>query len=310
MATVRDLTVSRKALAASLGEINTKKYFEKMKLWFQMKSTKEEFDFSVRSMMNDEQVHLHNEFLLSLFHKVRGLVVSTPTRPLKVNHNTHNNSQDTKEKVFLKRKYRSDDSIFEPADIYSDVLSQATSPVGDEPIGANRSSAQELVLPDHTFVLARLMVAAWENNMDGAEDNTAYIIIAATQIFLKNILTAIISRRKGFSVKDGSFIHNLGESVPSIWKRNTFTIFQEAKYSSPAIVMDPIGQMPNPKMDIEDAEQEAAFALACSKQTLVPHPPPICISDVLNTLQIHKNLIKNHTLYATNMERLFTYSSH
>ena len=114
--------------------------------------------------------------------------------------------------------------------MYVEVLNQTSSPVGDEPIGANRSSAQELVLPDRTFVLARLMLAAWENNMDGAEESTAHIIIAATQIFLKNILTAIVTRRKGFSVRDDSFIYKIGEPVPSSWKRNTNFVSRGATY--------------------------------------------------------------------------------
>ena len=105
--------------------------------------------------------------------------------------------------------------------MYAEVICQTSSPVRDEPIGANRSSAQELVLPDRTFVQARLMLAAWENNMDGAEENTAHIIIAAMQIFLKNILTAIFTRRKGFAVRDDSFIYDIGEPVPNSWRKNT-----------------------------------------------------------------------------------------
>lgn len=111
--------------------------------------------------------------------------------------------------------------------MYVKVLGHTSSAVGDEPIGASRSSAQELVLPDRTFVLARLMLAAWENNMDGAEENTAQIIIAATQVFLKNILTAMFTRRKGFTAKSNTFIHNIGEPVPSSWKRNTAYIYDE-----------------------------------------------------------------------------------
>lgn len=114
--------------------------------------------------------------------------------------------------------------------MYVEVLGQMSSPVGDEPIGANRSSAQELVLPDRTFVLARLMLAAWENNMDGAEESTAHIIIAAMQVFLKNLLTAILTRRKGYAVRDGSFIYNIGEPVPSSWKRNSMFIPRGPEY--------------------------------------------------------------------------------
>lgn len=198
--------------------------------------------------MTEDQVRLHNEFILCLFNKVRGLAAAaSPARASKI-HNAHRSldrDKAAKEKrLRLKRKYRTDKSNFEvkllekiinvtiiylqlqSADMYVEVLNQNSSPVGDEPIGANRSSAQELVLPDRTFVLARLMLAAWENNMDGAEENTAHIVIAATQIFLKNILTAIFTKKKGFAVRDESFIYNIGEPVPSSWKRNTAYMVQ------------------------------------------------------------------------------------
>ncbi|XP_014220053.1 transcriptional adapter 1 [Copidosoma floridanum] len=328
MTTIKDLNVARKALMVSLGD-KSKTYFDKMRLWFQMKSTKEEFDAEARSMMTEDQVHLHNEFLLCLFNKVRGLVISAPPTRMahKVsngsnsnmnnsnsNSNGNNNSGSLLSKtggcVSLKRKYKSDNANFEPADVYAEVLSQVSSPVGDEPVGANRSSAQELILPDRTFVLARLMLAAWENNMDGAEDSTAHIIIAATHIFLKNILTAMMTRRKGFQVRDGSFIYNIGEPVPSSWKRNTSVLHQEAKFANPTMVVDPVGQMPKMKMSIEEAEQATAFALGCAEQRLEPPLPPLGIVDLQKTLRKHKNLVKNHMIYATNCERLFTFNTH
>ncbi|XP_034945141.1 transcriptional adapter 1-like [Chelonus insularis] len=312
MTTSRDLNHARKILVNALGD-NAKLYFEKMKMWFQMKSSKEEFDTEVRSIMTSEQIHLHNEFLLCLFNKVRGLASATPSRPPKVN-NTHAHVEKEKslkeKKMKLKRKYKTDKSNFEPADVYVEVLSQISSPVGDEPIGANRSSAQELVLPDKTFVLARLMLAAWENNMDGAEENTAHIIIAATQIFLKNLITAILTRRNGFAVKRKCFIHNIGEPVPSSWKRNTMYIPRGIHYSPPTDIVDPDGQVPAMKQSVEEVEQVTAFAMACSTQTLPPSLPPVGVKDLLQTLKIYKNLVSNHTIYATNMERLFTYATH
>lgn len=312
MTTSKELNTARKSLVASLGE-NAKVYFEKMKLWFQMKTTKEEFDCEARNIMTEDQVHLHNEFLLCLFNKVRGLAAATTVRTTKHN-NTHgyiDRDKISKEKrLRLKRKYKTDKSNFESADMYMEVLGQTSSPVGDEPIGANRSSAQELVLPDRTFVLARLMLAAWENNMDGAEENTAHIIIAAMQIFLKNILTAVLTRRKGYSVKEGSFIHNIGEPVPSSWKRNTAYIAHMSDHSTPTNIVDPEGQVPTIKQNVEEAEQATAFALACSTQITSPTPSPVSIADLRQTLQIYKNLVSNHTIYATNMERLYTYSTH
>ncbi|XP_012270832.1 transcriptional adapter 1-like isoform X2 [Orussus abietinus] len=305
MTTSKDLNVARKSLIASLGE-NAKAYFEKMKLWFQMKTTKEEFDCEARNMMTEDQVHLHNEFLLCLFNKVRGLAVVSTTRNTKLNschgfhdkdrilgniHSHHDKDKILKEKrLRLKRRYKTDKSNFEPADMYVEVLGQVSSPVGDEPIGANRSSAQELVLPDRTFVLARLMLAAWENNMDGAEESTAHIVIAATQLFLKNVLTAILTRRKGYSVTEGTFIHNIGEPVPCSWKRNTAYIPQMSNYNAPIRIADPDGQVPSIKRNVEEAEQVTAFTMACSTQTVLPSPHPVSVSDLQHTLKIYKNL--------------------
>lgn len=175
--------------------------------------------------------------------------------------------------------------------MYVEVLSQTSSPVGDEPIGANRSSAQELVLPDRTFVLARLMLAAWENNMDGAEENTAHIVIAATQIFLKNILTAIFTRRKGYAVRDSSFIYNIGEPVPSSWKRNSTYILRSSDHTTTEII-DPYGQVPMIKPNVEEAEQATAFAYACSPQTIPPTLKPVNTADLQHTLKVKKYSLK------------------
>lgn len=176
--------------------------------------------------------------------------------------------------------------------MYVEVLSQTSSPVGDEPIGANRSSAQELVLPDRTFVLARLMLAAWENNMDGAEENTAHIVIAATQIFLKNILTAIFTRRKGYAVREGTFIYNIGEPVPSSWKRNSTYILRSSDHIATEII-DPCGQVPAIKPNFEEAEQATAFAYACSPQTIPPPLKPVNAADLQHTLKVGKdNLLR------------------
>ncbi|KYQ50484.1 Transcriptional adapter 1 [Trachymyrmex zeteki] len=300
MTTSKELNLARKSLVASLGE-NAKVYFEKMKLWFQMKTTKEEFDCEARNLMTEDQVHLHNEFLLCLFNKVRGLAAVTPTK-------IERDKISKERRLRLKRKYKTDKSNFEPADMYVEVLGQASSPVRDEPIGANRSSAQELVLPDRTFVLARLMLAAWENNMDGAEENTAHIVIAATQIFLKNILTAIFTRRKGYAVRDGTFIYNIGEPVPSSWKRNSMYI--NSHNFGPTEVIDTYGQIPASKSSFEEAEQTTAFSYACSTQITRLPLKPVSTADLQYALKIYKNLVSNHTIYATNMERLYTYATH
>ncbi|XP_020284001.1 transcriptional adapter 1-like isoform X2 [Pseudomyrmex gracilis] len=255
--------------------------------------------------MTDDQVRLHNEFLLCIFNKVRGLAVATPIP--KIDRDRDRSSKE-KKLTGLKRKYKTDKSNFEPADMYVEVLDQTTALAREEPTGANRSSAQELLLPDRPFVLARLMLAAWEHGLDDAEESTAHIVIVATQMFLKNILTAVFTRRKGYAIRDNSFIYNIGEPVPSSWKRHSLYI--NSFNSGPTEIMEHYGQIPVAKPTVEEAEQATAFSYACSTQILRPLLKPVNIADLQYTLKIYKNLVSNHTLYATNMERLYTYATH
>lgn len=102
--------------------------------------------------------------------------------------------------------------------------------------------------------------------------------------------------------------------------------------------MEPDGQqVPSIKPTIFDAEQAKAFALACADQNLQQALPPVNIADLLKTLKVmdricnhtnkcnlkdhfiihsifsfqtFKNLVSNHTIYTTNVERLHTYATH
>lgn len=63
--------------------------------------------------MSEDQVHLHNEFLLCLFNKVQGLATSTTIRPTKMNNNYTALQNQKEKKLRLKRKYKTDKSNFE-----------------------------------------------------------------------------------------------------------------------------------------------------------------------------------------------------
>lgn len=95
-------------------------------------------------------------------------------------------------------------------------------------------------------------------------------------------------------------------------------------------MIEPYGQIPALKPNFEEAEQATAFSYACSTQSTRPPLKPVSTADLqyalkvrikkfnfllrLYTLitffQIYKNLVSNHTIYATNMERLYTYATH
>ena len=46
--------------------------------------------------------------------------------------------------------------------------------------------------------------------------------------------------------------------------------------------------MPAMKQSLEEAEQTAAFAMACGSQKIGQTPPPVSISDLLQTLKVSR----------------------
>lgn len=52
-----------------------------------------------------------------------------------------------------------------------------------------------------------------------------YVLYGASfQQCLKNILMAVISRRRGYRIREGCFLHSLGVTPPNPWLRNTAAI--------------------------------------------------------------------------------------
>lgn len=59
----------------------------------------------------------------------------------------------------------------------------------DEP---QRNCAYELFLPDQAFLMGRLMLAAWECGLEGANDSAADVLVCAVQVKL------LITKKKNF----------------------------------------------------------------------------------------------------------------
>lgn len=271
------LNTARKALMDALGD-KTKVYFDHMKLWFKMKITKEEFDTEARVLLNPEQVHLHNEFFLAILNKVDGLAEITSAQEKSSNMRTSSSHKRHKHSS----KNSSDKSNFEVVDILDYV--PPGSPPGTESDAAPRYASQEFFLPDHALVTGRFMLTAWEQGLEGTDDETVDLIVAAVQViifvyfkyifrniinsclkfkvFLKNILTAVISKRKGYKIRDSSFIHDIGGDVPNMWLKNTDNLI--GSNEDGLIELDDNGDLiPRCPLTIDEAEHRTAQNIAC-----------------------------------------------
>lgn len=313
-----DLNSARKKLEAALGE-NTKPYFQLMKIWFQLKSTKEEFDSESRKLMTPEQIHLHNEFLLCLFNKCQSLASfpshssvsrlssKIPFSPSRSTSSTEKDKSNKRSKV--KRRNRSDKGNFEPADIADYISPPNALPLHahEEPL---RYSTQEFFLPDVSLIFGRMLLSAWEVGLDGAEEPAAELLVVAVQHFLKNVLTAIFVRKKGYKVREDRFIYAVGSSVPNPWLCNTTNVMDDVT-ASLSTKENEEGKMKSPvhKLSLDEIEQRAAYEIACGDVGGTTQYP-VTAYQVLEALQVHRNVIPSHTVYSVNIERVINTLHH
>ncbi|KAG6448064.1 hypothetical protein O3G_MSEX005307 [Manduca sexta] len=248
------LNIARRKLNDVLGEKSTK-YFNHMKQWFRMKLTKEEFDAEARKLLNNEQVHHHNEFLLALLNKVEGLAEASISIAQEKASSHNRNSRRHK-----RSSRTSEKSNFEPVDLLEYLPPNSPPGAGSDGV---KYAAQEIFLPDHALVVGRFMLAAWELGLEGADDEAADIMVVAVQNFLKNVISAVISQRKGYKMRGKHFMYDIGRDVPNMWLRNTAKLY-DPQFEGRVEVDDGADALgPRCPPTIDEMEQSAAFEIAC-----------------------------------------------
>jgi transcriptional adapter 1 len=274
-----DLNEARKNLEACLSEDLRKEYFDILRRWFSFKSpiTRKEFDTEVRKLLvNEEQIRCHNYFVLALLSKRTSSRVK----------NTRNTC---------------DKGVFECAE-YSDYI-QPPSPTMLPPAEyENRSAAGELFMPDSGFVATRIAVTSWENGLDGAEESVTELIVHACQVFVKNILMAMISRMKGYKVRDGKFQYGFNLPIPDPFIRNYHNVIDETQESKTEVVDKDDTFIPRSKPSLENAEQQAAFAYACAKRPKIENV--LTVKLLYETLRENPQILGLHELQSVNLFKL------
>ncbi|XP_047519694.1 transcriptional adapter 1-like [Pieris napi] len=295
------LSNSRRKLNDILGDKSTK-YYSHMKQWFRMKLTKEEFDAEARLLLSQEQIHYHNDFLLALLNKVEGLAETSITiaqeKASSHNRNTrrHKRSSRTSEK-----------SNFESADLL-DYLPPSTPPgAGSDGV---KYAAQEIFLPDHALVVGRFMLAAWELGLEGADDEASDLIVVAVQNFLKNIISAVVSQRKGYKLRNRHFMYDIGGDMPNMWLRSVNKLYDPQSDGRVNVDDGPDALGPRCPPTIDEVEHSAAYEIACSVSDAETKDEKLSIDEFYNTLLVQKNVIACHSVYAVNMERLAIMLNH
>lgn len=335
MAELEDLNSVRLRLAESLGD-QSARYFERMKQWFKMKITKEEFDLESRKQLTKEQIHLHNQFLLCLFHKCQGLALASrskavvshfpviPSVPSLSESECPSPTDSAKRMKLSKKRHHSERTGFEPVEVldYLPTLRPHAYQPADEP---QRSCAHELILPDQAFLMGRLMLAAWECGLEGANDSAADFLVCAVQQFLKSLLTAVISQRSTFKTHSNIFPHSMGCQIPNPWLRNTAHVKGPEGPTETLSCHDDSGYQRRDKRDddsidsihlakirynYDEIEEHEVLEIACSVKNGALTKSPVSAWNLLTALQTHKSAVMSQTVFSINVERIMTKLNH
>ena len=88
-----------------------------------------------------------------------------------------------------------------------------------------RYCSRDLTLPDAGLVHGRMLVAAWDANLDeGCDDRAIKLVLAATKHFLKELMVAIVTNRKGYRLRENKVVHSIGRPTVNPWLRNAWSI--------------------------------------------------------------------------------------
>ena len=285
-----DVATARRKLLEALGDC-AEKYWSNMKLWYKQKITKDDFDTQAFELLGPGKINYHNEFILAILAKCQAVAASTPvTNQSKAVAGV----KATTKSIHLRKPRVKRPNAKTPVLVQEFVMpdSMETAPPfmskgEDQDITL---CSQDLVLPDMQTLHGRLLLGAWDVGLDSIDDQSVpFLLAAAVEAHLKNILTVCVSRRKAFVIRPGSHFHfRFGAAHPrtDIYGEH---LFKSGKQSRTC----------------DQAEAEAYTRLACG-EIRNPVLSPISLFNLRDALQQSKQIVPSHTVRAVNMERILS----
>ncbi|EMP34550.1 Transcriptional adapter 1 [Chelonia mydas] len=249
-------------------------------------------------------IHSHNDFLLAILTRCQ-ILVSAPEGPGPLPWTGGSAAKPGKPKG--KKKFSSVRQKFDHRFQPQNPLSGAQQFVAKDP-----QEDDDLKLCSHTMMLptrgqleGRMIVTAYEHGLDNVTEEAVTAIVYAVQNHLKDILASVVSRRKAYRLRDGHFKYAFGSNVnPQPYLKNSVVAYNNLIECPPTCVAPSAGQNLASHPAPDDAEQQAALLLACSGNTLPATLPPVNMYDLFEALQVHREVVPAHTVYALNIERI------
>ncbi|XP_050024325.2 transcriptional adapter 1-like isoform X2 [Dermacentor andersoni] len=290
-ACTNQLVAAKQKLSYVLGD-RFKTYMNCLKLWFSQKLTKEDFDSEVRKVLSQEGVHAHNEFLLAFFNKCQA-----PCAGRESSSSSHVRDKLKKLKSKVKPVRVTFEKRFVPVAVTRHV------PTAREP-AAERSldlCLRERCLPDSTLVHGRMFVIAWDCGLEAVDDRAVELVLLAIKQRLRALLSAVLSRRSAYKLRDGRMLHTLGCAPPNPYLRFAARCHFSHGYSRTTAVTLAGEHQPCAPLSLDWAESRAALEVAADPSE---HPPrqPVCAADLLETLQVRRDILLAHSVQARALE--------
>ncbi|XP_064615955.1 transcriptional adapter 1-like isoform X2 [Liolophura sinensis] len=302
MAASCDLNVAKRNLSDALGD-SMKIYLGNLKAWFKQKMTKEEFDLESRRLLKEEFAHLHNDFLLAIFTKCGSLSSSMAPKDITNSPQYLSAGKCPKRKdLKSRRKEPSSRSSFPRFAPVNPLLYAPPALTRDEETSLGFCS-RELTLPDASLIHGRMFVNAWESELEGVTDDSVKMVMLAVEHHLKNILTVVLSRRNAYKLREGRFKFGMGGEVSNPYLRQSALTDDTSTQSEATSITTSGYHIPTirPSTDLGEASAAKQISLAVD----MPRTRgPVTLFDLLEALQLHKDSIPSHTVYATNIERI------
>lgn len=137
---------------------------------------------------------------------------------------------------------------------------------------------------------------ASEHGLDGAADGVAEFMVQACQTFIKNIVTAMLTRKGGYRVRDGKLLHKFGIPVPDPFVRNTNSLGRDGDG------LRDVGFVPASRVPYENVEHENAFEYCCSKRRRTDGK--LTVQLLYDTLKENPEVVGLHSIQSVNLLKL------
>lgn len=245
-----------------------------MKKWFKGKLTKTDFDLEARTICTEENVHLHNKFLLCMIRRCNlfSTAITTPHQQIDMDVKA---AQTTQKKPKItpantERRFKSQDPL---------KYAQIVDSVEQNYVNLEYCSRERL-LPYIKMIHGRLLMMCLENDLQSFDLNCVCLIAEAAVLLLKNILTKLIQTHK---------MH-----------QNRFFYGKNFYYEE-------FGGNDDENEKSKEL-RELDFLLKHNQENTVIEP--INLFDLKKTLELNKFLLTSHTMYTINMEKIICLLNH